>query len=175
MMTQHHVGSFGCLPEVPRRQAFCRRKEEYLSMFRHTALTVAPTSGLRQGIYPGGGPVNDGEIDIDACFDQLGADQSTGPARGQRFPDPVQNARSVNGAHEAAEMICSLRRETFEQSAGMPPRIHNAEDLILFTHSLRQAIIGYLANILDGYAPERFVQPSGIRDDFPDAIQTVPE
>jgi len=107
------------------------------------AVAVAPAGRLCDGIEPGEGPVDDGEVDINAGFDELSRDQADGEARGKAVTDLIELPATMLRAHESRKVEVGFAGAQFlVEFLSMLAAIDDTEHLSLAFDSAHQVRIG---------------------------------
>jgi hypothetical protein len=80
------------------------------------AFAVAASGGLGDGVEACHGAIDEGEVDIDAGFDELGGDEADGEFFGEALADGGEHLEAVLRAHEGGKVEISVAgREVFEE------------------------------------------------------------
>lgn len=136
------------------------------------AVAVAAPGSLGDRVESGEGAIDDGEIDIDSGFDELGGDEANGELFLQTLADLGEDAGAVFRTHEGGEVVISLAlAEETEDFASMLAAVDDAESLRLIEQSLDEVGVWEFAEEVNVNPLEGGEECARVTDDFPTVFQ----
>ena len=108
------------------------------------AFSVTAAGGLGDGVESCKGAEDDGEVDIDTGFDELGGDEADGEFFTQAAFDEIEGDTSVGGAHQGGEVKAgAIVGEEFEEFPGMAAGVNDREGPgVLFDEESEGGVVG---------------------------------
>ena len=161
------VGDAGGLGKILLGRGVFGAEDMDLTGTGQASVPIAASGGLGDGIESGHGAIHDGEIDIDAGFNELGGDDTDCFSLIEALFDFVEDAAAVFGAHQGGEVEMGIgtAEEGIERLCVFAG-VHDAQHLRQGEEFRRQGCVIEMGSVVNLDPFEFFVEFSGIGNDL---------